>query len=337
MKYIVCEKPGQFLLKEKEAPIRKQGEALVKIRQVGICGTDLHAYQGNQAFFTYPRILGHELAVEVLEIEDNPKKIKPGDHVVVMPYLSCNQCIACRNGKTNCCTSLKVLGIHTDGGMQELLNVPIELLVPAKNLSDVEMALVEPLAIGAHSVKRASLTNGDTVVVIGCGPIGIGIMKLAQLEGAIVIAVDTNAQRLDFVKNEIGIAHTVLSGTGVQDEIKSITNGDLAQVVFDATGHKGALESGPSFMAHGGSYVLVGLSKGDLTFHHPAIHAKEATIRCSRNATMVDFEQVISMLQKGDFPVQAYVTHQVHFGEMIKNFDRWLEASSGVIKAMVAF
>ncbi len=337
MKYIVCEKPGQFLLKEKEVPIRKQGEALVKIRQVGICGTDLHAYQGNQAFFTYPRILGHELAVEVLEIENNPKKIKPGDHVVVMPYVSCNQCIACRNGKTNCCTSLKVLGIHTDGGMQELLNVPIELLVPAKNLSDVEMALVEPLAIGAHAVKRASLTHGDTVVVIGCGPIGIGIMKLAQLEGAKVIAVDTNAQRLDFVKNEIGIAHTVLSSTGVQEEIKSITHGDLAQVVFDATGHKGALESGPSFMAHGGSYVLVGLSKGDLTFHHPAIHAKEATIRCSRNATMVDFEQVISMLQKGDFPVHAYVTHQVHFGEMIQNFDRWLEASSGVIKAMVAF
>jgi 2-desacetyl-2-hydroxyethyl bacteriochlorophyllide A dehydrogenase len=337
MKYIVCEKPGQFLLKEKEAPYRKQGEALVKISQVGICGTDLHAYQGNQAFFTYPRILGHELAAEVLEIEDNPKKIKRGDHVVVMPYLSCNQCIACRNGKTNCCTSLKVLGIHTDGGMQELLNLPIELLVPAKNLNDVEMALVEPLAIGAHAVKRASLTNGDTVVVVGCGPIGIGIMKLAQLEGATVIAVDTNAQRLDFVKNKIGIAHTVLSGTGVQEDIKSITDGDLAQVVFDATGHKGALESGPSFMAHGGSYVLVGLSKGDLTFHHPAIHAKEATIRCSRNATMVDFEQVISMLQKGDFPVNAYVTHQVHFGEMINNFDRWLQASSGVIKAMVAF
>ena len=128
-----------------------------------------------------------------------------------------------------------------------------------------------------------------------------------------------------------------MSSIGVHEEIKSITHGDMAQVVFDATGHKGALESGPSFMAHGGSYVLVGLSKGDLTFHHPAIHAKEATIRCSRNATMADFEQVISMLQKGDFPVQAYVTHQVHFGEMIKNFDRWLEASSGVIKAMVAF
>jgi 2-desacetyl-2-hydroxyethyl bacteriochlorophyllide A dehydrogenase len=337
MKYIVCEKPGQFLLKEKEAPMRKKGEALVKIRQVGICGTDLHAYQGNQAFFTYPRILGHELAVEVLEIEDNPKKIKPGDHVVVMPYVSCYQCIACRNGKTNCCTSLKVLGIHTDGGMQELLNVPIELLVPAKNLGDVEMALVEPLAIGAHAVKRASLTHGDTAVVIGCGPIGIGIMKLAQLEGARVIAIDTNARRLDFVKKEIGIAHTVLSGAGVQEEIKSITQGDLAQVVFDATGHRGALESGPSFMAYGGSYILVGLSKGDLTFHHPAIHAKEASIRCSRNATMVDFEHVISMLQKGDFPVHAYVTHQVHFGEMIKHFDRWMDTSSGVIKAMVAF
>ncbi len=337
MKYIVCEKPGQFLLKEKEAPIRKQGEALIKIKQVGICGTDLHAYLGNQAFFTYPRILGHELAAEVVEIEDNPKKIKAGDHVVVMPYVSCKRCNACRNGKTNCCSSLQVLGIHTDGGMQELLTVPTDLLIPAKNLTDVEMALVEPLAIGAHAIKRASLAKGDTAVVIGCGPIGIGIMKLAQLQGAKVIAIDTNEGRLDFVKNQIGIEHTVLSGIDVLEEIKTITSGDLAQVVFDATGHKGALESGPNFMSHGGSYILVGLSKGELCFHHPAIHAKEATIRCSRNATLHDFEQVISMLQKGDFPVKAYVTHQVSYGDMINNFDQWLKVSNGVIKAMVAF
>ena len=127
MKYIVCEEPGTFLLKEKEAPKRKSNEALLKIKKVGICGTDLHAYSGNQAFFTYPRILGHELASEVLEIEDNPRGIKAGDKVVVMPYISCGKCVACRNGKTNCCTNIRVLGVHTDGGMQEQISVPPEM------------------------------------------------------------------------------------------------------------------------------------------------------------------------------------------------------------------
>ena len=177
MKYIVCEEPGKFLLKEKEVPVRKAGEALLKINKVGICGTDLHAYGGNQAFFTYPRILGHELSAEVIEIGSNPKGIKAGDKVVVMPYVSCGKCIACRNGKTNCCTNIKVLGVHTDGGMQEQITVPSDILLLANELSDNERAIVEPLAIGAHAIRRANIIKDEFVVVIGCGPIGIGIMK----------------------------------------------------------------------------------------------------------------------------------------------------------------
>ncbi len=337
MKYIVCEQPGNFQLKEKEGPTKGRGEALLKVNKVGICGTDLHAYTGNQAFFTYPRILGHELATEVIAVDSNDKGIEVGDHVVVMPYLSCGTCISCRSGKTNCCTSLKVLGIHTDGGMQQQISVPVDLLIPAKKLGNAEMAIVEPLAIGAHALRRAQVQKGETMVVVGCGPIGIGIMKLAQIAGAKVIAIDMNQQRLDYAREKIGVAHAVMGGTEAVDKVSHITNGDMATAVFDATGHKGALETGVDFMSHGGKYVLVGLSKGELNFHHPAIHAKETTLMCSRNATLEDFEHVIAILEKGDFPIDSFITHSVRYTDMIDHFDGWLDPKNGVIKATVDF
>lgn len=335
MKYIVCEQPGKFLLKEKDAPLPKKGEALLQITKVGICGTDLHAYAGNQAFFTYPRILGHELAAEVIEIAPNASGIKVGDKVVVMPYISCKRCIACRNGKTNCCTNIQVLGVHTDGGMQEQISVPVDILLPANELSDDQMAIVEPLAIGAHAIRRANLQVGETVAVIGCGPIGIGIMKLAQIAEATIIALDINEQRLQYAKNEIGVDYIVNVGTDPVQQVLDITNGDLCTAVFDATGNKGALESGPAYMSHGGRFILVGLSKGELTFMHPAIHAKETTLLCSRNATREDFEQVINTIHQ--FPTQSFITHNVDFTEMIAHFDRWLNPNTGVIKATVNF
>jgi len=333
MKYIVCNKPGEFLLREKQNPIRNNDEALLAIKKVGICGTDLHAYGGNQAFFTYPRILGHELAAEVVEIDENPKGIKKGDKVVIMPYISCGKCIACRNDKTNCCSNIQVLGVHTDGGMQEEITIRTDLLLPANSLSYDEMAIVEPLAIGAHAIRRANLQKNEYVVVVGCGPIGIGIVKLAQIQGAKVIVLDTNDSRLEYTKNAIGADYVINVGNDPVSKIEEITNGDMATAVFDATGHKGALESGPDYMAHGGRYVLVGLSKGDLTFMHPKIHAKESTIMCSRNATLEDFEHVIEILPQ--FPTASFITHSVPFSEMISNFESWTKPETGVIKAVV--
>lgn len=335
MKYIVCEKPGEFRLKEKEAPIRKDNEALLQINKVGICGTDLHAYSGNQAFFTYPRILGHELASVVLEIGENERNIVAGDKVVVMPYISCGTCIACRNGKTNCCTNISVLGVHGDGGMQEQITVPVDILLPANHLSDNEMAIVEPLAIGAHAVRRANIQPNEIIAVVGCGPIGIGIMKLAQIAGAKVIAIDMNEQRLTYAKEKIGVDYIVKAGKDAVEEILKISNGDLCTAVFDASGHKGALEACPDYMSHGGRFVLVGLSKGELSYTHPKIHAKEMTLMCSRNATTEDFEHVINVLDQ--FPTESFITHSVPFTEMIENFDNWLKPETGVMKATVNF
>ncbi|MEM1121364.1 MAG: zinc-binding alcohol dehydrogenase family protein [Bacteroidota bacterium] len=337
MKYIVCEKPGQFKLKEKKKPTTREGEALLKIKQVGICGTDLHAYGGNQAFFTYPRILGHELSAEIVEIGDNEQGLKAGDRVIIMPYLSTGDCVACRSGKTNCCKNISVLGVHSDGGMQEYVALPNSILIPAGKLSLSEIALVEPLAIGAHALRRAAVQAGETIVVVGCGPIGIGIMKLAQIDGARVIALDVNEDRLRYAKEKIGVDATVNVLEQPVEKVSELTNGDLATAVFDATGNQRALESGVDYMSHGGRYILVGLSKGPLTFQHPAIHSKETTIMCSRNATFEDFYKVRTALESGAFPTDSFITHRVHFSEMIEHFDSWLKPETGVIKAMVAF
>ncbi|WNJ20069.1 zinc-binding alcohol dehydrogenase family protein [Pontibacter sp. G13] len=335
MRYIICEEPGTFQMGEAEMPTRSSNQALVKIHRIGICGTDLHAFAGNQAFFTYPRILGHELAAEVMEIDENDQGIRPGDRVGIMPYVHCGTCIACRSGKTNCCQNIQVLGVHTDGGMQEYITVPNELLLPAQDLEWDQISVIEPLAIGTHAIRRAAIQPGETILVMGAGPIGLGIMKFAQILGARVLALDINPDRLAYAKQYMGAAEVIDARENPVERIAELTGGDMATVVFDATGHPQALMSGPDYMAHGGRFVLVGLSKGELTYSHPAIHAKETTLMCSRNATKEDFERVMEVLRSGEFPVDAFVTHHAPFEEMIGVFDQWLDPKTQVIKAVV--
>jgi len=338
MKYIVCQEPGKFLLEEKLPPKRKAGEALLQITKVGICGTDLHAYQGNQSFFTYPRILGHELAATIIEIDENDTNgMKVGDRVIIMPYLSCGKCIACRNDKTNCCTNIAVLGVHTDGGMQEIISLPINILISSGSLSDHEIAIVEPLAIGAHSLRRAQIKKDETVLVIGCGPIGLGIIKLAQVEGANVIAMDVNNQRLKYAQEVFDVEHLVNALENPLEVLLACNNDELPTIVIDATGNKKALETGVQYMAHGGKYVLVGHHKGDLSFNHPYIHSKETTLLCSRNATIEDMLKVKEVLEEGNFPTEDYITHEVPFEKMIEHFDHWIKPETGVVKAMLTF
>ena len=337
MKYIVCNEPGSFSLLEKEKPEIKTGEALVKITRVGICGTDLHAFQGNQPFFSYPRILGHELAAEVVEIGENSHNLKNGDPVIIMPYVTCSTCIACRRGKSNCCTDMNVLGVHSDGGMQEYYNIPLNLLIPAGDLSPNAIAIVEPLAIGAHCIRRAQIEKDECVLVIGCGPIGLGIIKQAQLAGGKVIVMDINDSRLQFVKEKFNIEHTINVLGNPLEQLLGLNKNELPTIVIDATGNKKALEMGVQYMAHGGKYLLVGLYKGNLSFNHPFIHSHEITLMSSRNATMEDMLRVKEILENGEFPVDDYITHEVPFTDMIEHFESWIKPETGVIKAVVTF
>ena len=336
MDYIICQEPGHFRLKQKEKPPRAPNQALIKIEAVGICGTDLHAYAGNQPYFSYPRILGHELAGSVVEIDPHPS-LQPGDQVVVIPYLHCGQCIACDQGKTNCCAHLQVLGVHTDGGMQEYLSIHHDLLIPAPRLDFQQMAVVEPLAIGAHALRRADIKKGEFMLVIGCGPIGLGLMKQGLIAGAQVIAMDLNHSRLQYASEVLGVSYTVNATNRPLEQMLEITDNALATAVFDATGNRQALQTGHHYMAHGGRYVLVGLSKDHLSFSHPEIHAKETSILCSRNATREDFQQVISLLEQNSFPTDSYITHTVPYDQMIDQFEHWLDPENQVIKATIEF
>ncbi|MGB5355471.1 MAG: zinc-binding alcohol dehydrogenase family protein [Eudoraea sp.] len=335
MKYVVCEEPGRFSIKDKKFPKRGEGEVLLKIKRVGICGTDLHAYKGNQPFFTYPRILGHEIAAEVYEVDSTRKEFTKGDKVAIMPYINCGTCRACAKGKTNCCEKLHVFGIHTDGGMQEYVSLRTDLLLKANELTEEEISIIEPLAIGAHALKRGDIKSDDFVVVMGCGPIGLGIIKQAKMTGAIVIAIDLNLERLEFAKEIMKADHIILMNEEVIPKLKQLTNNAMGDLVFDATGNKMALEFGVKLLGHGGRYVLVGLSKGNLEFYHPEIHAKETTLLCSRNATMVDFQEVMERIS--DFPTNAYISTSVPFDLMPNHFEAWTANTSNIIKATITF
>ncbi len=335
MQSLICRQPGSLIFDQRPDPVPGPGEALLRIARIGICGTDLHAYAGNQPFFTYPRILGHELSAKVLEVDANEQGLQPGDRVVVMPYLSCGTCIACRRGRTNCCERLQVLGVHVDGGMQEYLALPTSILLPANDLPAAHAALVEPLSIGAHAVRRAAVEAGEWVLVIGAGPIGAGILRFAQLRGARVIALDTNPQRLAFCREHLGVDHAIAAGDEAEAHIRELTGGDGATAVFDATGNRQALEAGVAFMAHGGRYVLVGLYKGYLSFHHPTLHARETSLLCSRNATLDDFHTVMQALRDKQFPIDNYITHTIPFGELPARFEALTRPETGVMKAVV--
>lgn len=334
MKYICCEKPNHFSLKTTERPRLGEENVVLKVKYVGICGTDLHAYKGNQPFFTYPRILGHELATEILDVGLLDTSLTPGNRVVVIPYVNCQQCLSCRAGKTNCCQNLRVLGVHTDGGMQEVISLPERLLIPANDLSFEEIAIVEPLAIGAHALRRAQTKNNETIIVMGCGPIGMGIVQLAKYIGAKVIAMDTNNYRLNLAKEKFGADAVVNALQSPLNQILELTEGQLSHSVFDATGNKKAMESGVDYMMHGGRFVLVGLTNGPLTFHHPAIHAKEATILCSRNATKEDFEFVMKVLREKKFNTGSYITKSVNYESILTDFDSWCSPESREIKVL---
>lgn len=335
MKTLVCTRPGEFEYTNGERPELKTGHAMIKIRRIGICGTDLHAFEGTQPFFEYPRILGHELSGELIAVDGAPG-FEVGEVVTFIPYFYCGKCIACRNGKQNACVNIKVCGVHQHGGMVEYLSVPSYSLIHGEGLSFDALALVEPLAIGAHGVRRAGVTKDEFVLVIGAGPIGLGTMEFARIAGGKVIVLDINNNRLKFCKEKLKVEHTINGmDADVSEQLMKITNGGMPTVVIDATGNLKAINNAFQYMAHGARYVLIGLQKGEICFSHPEFHKREATLMSSRNATREDFEHVISCMKRKEVDPTTYITHCVLFEQVKVEFEGWLNPSNGVIKVMV--
>jgi 2-desacetyl-2-hydroxyethyl bacteriochlorophyllide A dehydrogenase len=334
---ISLEAPGKFVaLPDTPAPEVPAGHALVRVHRIGICGTDLHAYRGRQPFFNYPRILGHELGVEVVEPGDPAAGLARGDRCSVEPYLNCGRCVACRRGKPNCCTQLKVLGVHTDGGMRPLIAVPAHKLHRSAVLSYDQLALVETLGIGAHAVERAEPASGEYVLVIGAGPIGLSVVQFAQAAGARVAVMDTSARRLEFCRRQLGIELLVdAAAPDAEARILELGGGEGPTIVFDATGNAASMTAAFKRPAAGGKLVFVGLVQGDLTFNDPEFHRRELTVFASRNARPETFRAIIAAIEAGRIDTSPWITHRLTLADVPATFES-VAADPTLLKAMVS-
>ncbi|HEY5228886.1 MAG TPA: zinc-binding alcohol dehydrogenase family protein [Opitutaceae bacterium] len=337
MKAISLEEPGRFAFLESNGPAAPQeGEARVRVRRVGVCGTDIHAFGGKQPFFSYPRILGHELAVEVQSVGPGVTNVRPGDRCSVEPYLNCGTCIACRREKPNCCSSLRVLGVHTDGGMREEFVLPARKLHGSSVLSLDQLALVETLGIGCHAAERARIERGEFALVIGAGPIGLATMQFAAEAGAQVIVLDVNEARIEFCRRQLGIPFAInASAEAPLEALKRITGGDLPTAVFDATGNPGSMMASFDYPSQGGRMVFVGLFQGEVTFNDPNFHKREITLMASRNALPGDFRRIIGLVEAGRIDTTPWITHRGAFDQVPGLFPSWTRPETGVIKAMI--
>lgn len=338
VKAVVLQRPGAFeLIDVPMPPPPGIDEVQVRVRRIGICGTDLHAFTETQPFFSYPRILGHELAVEVLEVGTTSieHQLVPNARACLRPYLNCGICGACRRGLSNCCSKMQVLGVHRDGGMREVFNVPVKSLHVTEQLTDDELALVEMLSIGAHAVRRAQIVPGEVSLVIGSGPIGMGVAQLAHLAQARVVAMDVSEARLAFARRQPYVEHVIDAKHDIREQLRDIVPDDLPTVVFDATGNAKSMMNSFDYVAHGGRLVFVGLFQGNVTFSDPEFHRRELSLLASRNATAHDFDAVITALERGQVEVKSLITHRVSVEEMIEQFSQWLDPANGVMKALV--
>jgi 2-desacetyl-2-hydroxyethyl bacteriochlorophyllide A dehydrogenase len=329
MKTIVLEQPGRFTPTETAQPgTPGPGEVLVRVLTVGICGTDLHAFEGTQPFFTYPRILGHELAVEVVETGDAVDDFKAGDRCAVNPYMTCGECTACLRGRTNCCAKMCVIGVHTDGGMRDRILLPAKQMYKCENLPPEQVPLVETLAVGIHAVGRAAAQSDERAIVVGAGPIGLSVIEFLRLAGADIAVVEKMPERLAFAAKHYGLKRYYPSHEEARQE-------DPSMLVFDCTGDRSSMEQSIYLLQQGGKLIFVGLINNHVALFDPDIHRREATILSSRNSTPAEHHRVLQSMESGQIDVGAWPTEYAPLAIMPQRFPAWLHREAGVVKAVV--
>ncbi len=338
MKAIVLEEPRHFELKQIAEPSEPAAdEALVRVHRVGVCGTDISGYLGKMPFYSYPRIPGHELGVEVVQIGAEVSSVKIGDRCSVEPYINNPDSFASRRGNSNCCNDLQVLGVHIDGGLRPYFTVPARKLHSSSKLAMEQLALVETLAIGCHAVDRAAPVEGEFLLVVGAGPIGLSVIEFARLANVQLIVMDMNERRLEFCRNSMGVKHTVLfKGDGSEhDALRAVADGHLPTIAIDATGNKHSMQDVFGYVEHTGKVVYVGIVNDEICFRHPALHKAEITLLCSRNALPQDFTRIIQLIEDGKIDTVPWITHRTAFDNMIDVFDSYTQPETGVIKAII--
>ncbi|MDB4382851.1 alcohol dehydrogenase catalytic domain-containing protein [Akkermansiaceae bacterium] len=316
------------------------GEALVKTHRMGICGTDLSCYLGKFPFFDYPRTPGHELGLEVVAIGEGVTNVKVGDKCSLEPYVNDPDTPTSKKGNSNCCPGVQVIGVHGPGGLRKAnWIVPARKLHAGKNLSYDELALVETLAIGYHAVQRGNPQPGETVLVIGAGPIGLSCLEFLKLMPDVnVIVMDMLQNRLDFCADNLGIKNGIqfsVDGSHLS-RLEEMTSSNLADVVIDATGSVKSMSTCFEYGGFTSRIVYVGITTENLTFPHaPVFHRREQTLLASRNALPSDFGEIIKTIEAGDIDTKVWITHRLDIEEVPTEFDKFTDPKLGAIKAVI--
>ena len=338
MKAIVINAPGDIVVKEIDRPQPAPGEVLLRMQYVGFCGSDLSTYQGKNPMVNYPRIPGHEISGRIAGLgEEVPEGYVIDDAVTVVPYTNCGSCPSCRRGRSHACRENQTLGVQRDGAMQEYLTVPWQKILPAPKLNDLELAMVEPLTVGFHAIRRGRVEESDVVMVLGCGMIGAGAIAGAALRGATVIAVDIDDHKLKLAAL-LGAQHTINSVTSdLHTELEGLTGGDGPDVMVEAAGNPLTYRAAVDEVAFTGRVVCIGYAGSEVSFATKLFVQKEIDIMGSRNATPDDFRDVISYLEKVTFPQDRMITGKVKAEDASRRVEQWAADPGKVMKILVDF
>ncbi len=340
MKAICIEAPGQVVVKEVEKPVRKPGEALLKMLYGGICGSDLGSYRGANAYVSYPRVPGHELAAEIVEIDENDQGLKSGMIVTCNPYFNCGSCYSCKRGLVNACTDNQTMGVQRGGGFAEYITMPIERIYDGKGLPAKVLALIEPFCISYHGISRANVQKGERVLVVGAGTIGVLAAVAAKAKGAEVTICDVAEDKLDYAYKTFQLDHKLLNSSpeAFEKGVAELTNGDGYDVTIEAVGLPNTFQNCIDAACFGARVVLIGVSKRNIDdFFFTIIQKKELNLYGSRNAMKKDFLELIDLVKAGGVDLEKIVTNTYKMDEAPKAFEEFAANAGKMLKVVIDF
>lgn len=339
MKTIIINNPGEVNIIEQAMPVRKQGEALLKILYGGICGSDLGTYRGTFAYASYPRIPGHEFSAEIIEIGDNDRNLKPGMIVTCNPYFNCGHCYSCQRGLVNCCTSNETMGAQRDGAFSEYITMPIERIYDGKGLSAKTLALIEPFCISYHGISRANIQPNDKVLVIGAGTIGVLAAVAAKAKGAKVYISDVAENKMNYAIETFGLDGGILNDSPENfiKRVEEITNGNYFDVTIEAVGLPSTFQACIDAAAFGARMVQIGVGKRTHEFDFTLLQKKELNVYGSRNALKKDFLELIDLVKSGKVDLEKIVTNTYNLDEADKAFQDFSKNAASMLKVVIKF
>jgi 2-desacetyl-2-hydroxyethyl bacteriochlorophyllide A dehydrogenase len=340
MKALSLKKPSELELIQTKIPKLAHDEVLVKVKAVSICGTDIHAYNGTQGLFDYPRIIGHEIAGIISKMNFENNKFKVGDRVSIIPYIYCDDCIACNKGIYGSCENLKVAGVHIEGGLAEYIKMPIDNLLKIPKIIDYSIAsLIEPLSISAHAVRKAKPKPNENILIIGMGPIGVGAAEIARLFGANIILADISESRRKIGAERFNYKNILDPfDDNYFKNLEKLTDGNMPDTIIDTTGSGKSMETSINYLSYGGKIVYVGIYDGDLKINDIEFHKRQTQLLGSRAALKSDFQFVINAIKNQSIDPKKFITDKISFDEnVINNLKPLLEKGLSGFKSVIEF